>query len=137
MKNIFTCVVLLSGTVASAEDAYFNQTCNFTVECVEQESCNATDYDVAIEYGFTPLDDKPTDGVGSGKAIDAAATRRVIVTHSDGAFVANAVDFTSGRTISEEIFSVISTKDGEARLMTALPDVPMVITYHGTCQGDK
>jgi len=135
--RILSTIVALGASMAAADEASYAQTCTFTSECMETEACADTNYQVQLTYDFTILDGTTDDGAGTGKASDDAADRRMIVTHSNGAFVANAVDFTSDRTIAAELFTIISSAEGDARLITAFPDVPMVITYHGTCQGDK
>ena len=125
--------VAMSATTAAAQDASYSQACKFTVECFEQDACAETDYDVALEYSFAQMEgDK---GAGNGKAVDVAATRRAVVVHNEGAFVANAVDFESDRFFAAELFTLVSTAAGQARLITTFTDEPMVITYHGTCQG--
>lgn len=125
------------GTSVLADDVAYTQACVFTVECMEQEACAQSAYEVRLEYSFTVLDGTTDDGAGSGTAQDDSQDRRLVVTHSNGAFVANAIDFTSNSTITPEIYTVISSAEGDARLITAFPDAPMVITYHGTCQGQS
>ena len=125
------------GTAAQADDATYRQDCVFTAECIEQEACSESTYRVTLDYSFSVLEGTSDDGAGTGTARDDAQDRRLIVTHSNGAFVANAIDFTTDSTIPPEIYTVISSADGDARLITAFPEVPMVISYHGTCQGQS
>ena len=137
MRAVMACLVGFGSTAAIADDASYTQACTFAVECVEQDACAPSAYSVELTYSFTVLEGTTDDGAGTGSARDDAQDRRVIVTHSNGAFVANAVDFTSQSTIAPEIYTVISSAEGDARLITAFPDVPMIITYHGTCQGQS
>ena len=129
-------IALSSAQSIAAEDKTYTQICTFNVECFEQEACTASNYEVSVKYSFTPLEGKPDEGAGTGSISDEVKDRKAIVTHSNGAFVANMVDWTSNRTISEEIYTIASTADGQARLVTLLTDAPIMITYHGTCEGD-
>ncbi len=135
--RILTTALVISTSMAAADEASYAHSCTFTSECLETEACAETNYQVDLTYDFTILDGTTDDGAGTGKASDETADRRMIVTHSEGAFVAHAVDFSSDRLIAEELFIITSNASGDARLMTAFPDVPMVITYHGKCQGDN
>jgi len=135
MTRLFLTLATTAFTLPAVAEEYIaaNWQCSFTTECVETEACADTSYDLEVSYDISQLKDKPGEGAGSGQIIDQTATRKAVILHDNGAFFATAFDFEQEATITSERFELFATKEGEARLISALTEVPMLITYHGHC----
>ena len=129
-------VAVLLVSAVQAETIAANWTCHFTTECFEQEACNETDYDVEVSYDIDETAGKPGHGAGSGKMTDVVATRRAVILHDNGAFFANAIDTTSDATIPPSLFQIFAAASGDARLISATPADPLLITYYGSCKAE-
>lgn len=135
MTRLFLTLATTALTLPAVAEEYItaNWQCSFTTECVETEACADTAYDLEVSYEISQIKDKPGEGGGSGQIIDQTATRKALILHDNGAFFATAFDFEQEETITQQRFELFATKDGEARLISALTEVPMLITYHGQC----
>ncbi len=105
-------------------------TCAFETECIDADGCNATDYEAQYDYEFKQI--SPDGSVSRATRDDINGTTSGLMAERDAylRFVAGA--FYEGM---EETLTV--TPDGDARLMVLLPEVPMQLTYVGTCEVDE
>lgn len=133
--TIGTAALLITGA-AQADDISASWLCTFTTECFEQEACAESAYEVSLTYDISQIDGKPGEGAGSAEIVDVSATRRAIVMHDNGAFLATAVNFEAETTVAEELFQLFASENGEARLISALPTSPLLITYYGMCKAE-
>ena len=101
-------------------------TCEYTVECFEQEACQPTDFTIEI----TPGDLATLQGVTQGLAElrDVAGTQ--------GAHYVSTEDFTvieNRATGDDTLFRLVIGADGSSRYQLLILDGPLSVTYHGAC----
>lgn len=95
--------------------------CRFVTECFETESCSDTDFSVDIQAG--------PDG----------PDHVLLVTPSEtlDATLAGSEDLGLLMAMGETALHVISTSaSGDARYSVHMAG-PMLVTYHGTCEGEN
>jgi hypothetical protein len=97
------------------------------MECIDADGCSETDYEAQYDYD---LDAETLESAASaatrsdvtGTAAGLMATRNEILRFSAGAYFEGM----------EETLTV--APGGEARLVVMLAEVPMLLSYTGTCQ---
>lgn len=113
-KNTGAAVAVLLIMAGPASADVMN--CKFTTECFEAEACQETDYDVAI-----------AGELSDARFESASASMIAFVEKSEAATTITARDDTG-------MHLLITTPDGSARYTNLMPDVPMVISYLGSCK---
>lgn len=106
--------------------------CRFERECIEFESCEETNYAVAITHkDFVSEGDNVGDHVDyTAEWVDDAVTRKVIYRQRpDFGFVMWA------ENDAEQFGRMLIDSEWGARYVVQDATVPMMITYFGKCQG--
>lgn len=103
-------------------------TCNFASECIDEEACSQTDYQVTIEHKAF---DNIIDAVDyTAQWIDPAVTRQTIIrSRPDIGFAMWA------EKDARQFGHLFWTADGTAKYVYMDSEIPMMIAYHGTCRG--
>ncbi|WP_224823697.1 hypothetical protein [Cognatishimia sp. MH4019] len=104
----------------------FALTCEYTVECFEEEACQPTDFTIDI----IPGDLDTLEGVTSGLAElrDVAGTQ--------GAHYVSTDDFTvveNRATGDDTLFRIVIGPEGVSRYQVLILEGPLAVTYHGQC----
>ncbi|MEL7212098.1 MAG: hypothetical protein AAGK92_05510 [Pseudomonadota bacterium] len=122
MKPLLLATILLAPLPALA------LTCEYTVECFEQEACQPTDFTIDI----IPGDLDTLEGVTQGLAElrDVAGTQ--------GAHYVSTEDFTvieNRATGDDTLFRIVIGPEGTSRYQVLILEGPLAVTYHGQCTG--
>ncbi len=117
--------LLLSAAILAPLPA-FALTCEYTVECFEEEACQPTDFTIDI----IPGDLDTLEGVTSGLAElrDVAGTQ--------GAHYVSTEDFTvieNRATGDDTLFRIVIGPEGVSRYQVLILEGPLAVTYHGQC----
>ena len=104
----------------------FAITCEYTVECFEQEACQPTDFTIDISHG----DLDTLEDVTQGQAVlrDVAGTQ--------GAHYVATEDFTvieNRATGDDTLFRIVIGPEGASRYQVMILEGPLSVTYHGSC----
>ncbi len=112
-------VIALCTTTATADQL----SCSFDTECLDTDGCSETTYEATITYsGDEGMAHPASKSDISGDTEGQIEIRDGISHYTSGAF----------HTGMSEALTV--TESGDARMVVTLGDVPMVITYAGTCE---
>lgn len=139
-KKIATFIGLLAAPVVHAqENVQVNASlqCSFSAECFEQEACSETNYSFDMPYYWTKRKTGDLGGTGWGTVTDDAGDRKMVILFDAGQLTAAKIDMTSETLIPSERFDLVMAADGAARLIVVQTAEPMMITYHGTCEGNE
>ncbi len=102
-------------------------TCTFTQECVDADGCAETTYET--QYDYTPTTVSPTEFLARATREDVNGSAVGVMAKRDG-----FLRFTAGEFFESTEETLTVTPSGDARLAVLLPDVPMLLSYIGTCQ---
>jgi len=120
MKHLIFVAVLLAPLPA------FALTCEYTVECFEQEACQATDFTIEIIPG--DLDELAGVTSGTAELRDVAGTQGAHFVRAEGFTVVE--NRASG---DDTLFRLVIGSDGTSRYQVLILDGPLAVTYHGLC----
>ena len=120
MRPLIIAAVLLAPLPAVA------LTCEYTVECFEQEACQPTDFTIEI----IPGDLDELGGVTSGLAElrDVAGTQGAHYVAAEGFTVVE--NRASG---DDTLFRLVIGPEGASRYQLLILEGPLAVTYHGIC----
>lgn len=101
-------------------------TCEYTVECFEQEACQPTDFTIDITHG----DLDTLEGVTSGQAElrDVAGTQGAHYVATDDFIVIE-----NRAQGDDTLFRIVIGPEGESRYQVLILEGPLAVTYHGQC----
>ena len=123
MRLILSLLVAVMAQSAAAATL----TCTFAQECVDADGCADSTYETTYSYELTSL--SPTSAMSGATRSDVSGDVDGIMTKRDDIMRFVAGEFFEA---SEETLTVAPS--GDARLVVLLPDVPMLLSYVGTCE---